>query len=91
MVASQPAMHGDLHLRERHLGSAGELVAPGERRVVDREPRLREEPAGERAFVLGAGAVERLVREIDEAVGGATQHELRAVEVHVVEAQAAAE
>ena len=81
---AQVLAHLDLDAIEAHLRHARLLVAPDQRRLVDAETGLREQPFGEGALA-GAGLVERLVAEIDEAVGAAAKRELRMVEVDVLE------
>ena len=57
------------------------------RQLRVREPRLGEEPRGERVVRGLRRGVERLVGEVDEAVGAAAQPQVRRVEIHVLEAQ----
>ncbi len=85
VMAPARLAHDDLHIRERDVGPVGHLVAPDERCLVDREARLAEQPLDE-AVVARARLVERLVREIDEAVLAAAQRERRTLEIDVVEA-----
>ena len=85
-MASEMLAHLDLDAVEAHLGDVGLLVAPDEHRFVDAQARLREQPLGERALARPR-LVERLVGEVDEAVGAAAQVQLRMVEVDVPEAE----